>query len=255
MDHVILLGDSLTQQGYSDGWVSRMSDYYIRRARVINSGLSGYNTRWMRTVLADPTQRECVLPSYATEPLFVVFMMGGNDCAKNPRYGIPLDEFEENMRVIVSDLLANVRPRAGLFIGTPSPPDEVACAAHYDVPRDDFSFAGASTYCAAVRRIVDEFTAAGAPVALIDVQRSFLLYGRGGPLPAGEPAYEEGDSAPWKSLVCEDGLHFNERGGALMFATVLEAMRRSPWAAQLEPESVPMPVPGWKDCVGQPRHV
>jgi hypothetical protein len=73
MEQVVLLGDSLTQEGFkAGGWAARLADAYVRRADVLNrvsvgeraseratsltprraeQGLSGYNSRWALDML------------------------------------------------------------------------------------------------------------------------------------------------------------------------------------------------------------
>ena len=50
---LILLGDSITEQGSSSihGWVNSLTIHYNRRVDVINRGLGGYNTHWGLAVL------------------------------------------------------------------------------------------------------------------------------------------------------------------------------------------------------------
>jgi lysophospholipase L1-like esterase len=49
---IILLGDSLTQQGYYDGgWGANIARIYQRHADVILRGYSGYTTRWILPLL------------------------------------------------------------------------------------------------------------------------------------------------------------------------------------------------------------
>lgn len=46
-----LIGDSLTQQGAnpeSSGWVALLQHKHVRSVDVINRGLSGYNTTYIR---------------------------------------------------------------------------------------------------------------------------------------------------------------------------------------------------------------
>ena len=44
---ILLIGDSLTQLGYSDSgkWVALLADLFQRKCDVINRGFSGYTTR------------------------------------------------------------------------------------------------------------------------------------------------------------------------------------------------------------------
>eukprot|EP00659_Diplonema_papillatum_P005521 gene5521-8400_t len=74
---IVLLGDSITQGGFSvGGWGARLAERYIRKADVINRGLSGYNTEWILEVLPD------LLSGVASrEKQLVAVFLGANDAA------------------------------------------------------------------------------------------------------------------------------------------------------------------------------
>ena len=100
----LLLGDSQTQLGWADsGWVSQLSDKFVRRLELINRGLSGYNTRMLLTVLPDILKHEDL-----KRVRVVTLMMGSNDASfpdKNPEQAVSLEEFGENMLKIITMLL------------------------------------------------------------------------------------------------------------------------------------------------------
>ena len=51
---VVLIGDSLTQQGGRvGGWVARLAEALERKCDVVNRGFSGYTTRTIRVGLQD----------------------------------------------------------------------------------------------------------------------------------------------------------------------------------------------------------
>lgn len=49
---ILLIGDSITQYSFSvGGWGARLADWYVRKADVVNRGLSGYNSSWALAAL------------------------------------------------------------------------------------------------------------------------------------------------------------------------------------------------------------
>ncbi len=73
---IILFGDSITQQGFSSGWVSLLSNAYTRRADVFNRGFSGYNTRHAVDLLPTVFGKEM-----NPNTLFVTVFFGANDAS------------------------------------------------------------------------------------------------------------------------------------------------------------------------------
>ena len=51
---VVLIGDSLTQQGgRAGGWVARIAEALERKCDVVNRGFSGYTTRTIRVCILE----------------------------------------------------------------------------------------------------------------------------------------------------------------------------------------------------------
>ena len=88
----MLLGDSLTQFGFSPGgWAGRLANRYQRRADVLNRGYSGYNTRW---ILEHVRRDTGVVPGGGATKLVTCFF-GANDASlpeHNLRQHVPLEE-------------------------------------------------------------------------------------------------------------------------------------------------------------------
>lgn len=103
---VLFFGDSITQHGFNvdiRGWVSQLANWWTRRVDILNRGFSGYNSRWGRLIVDDIVIQE--------KPDFVFVFFGAND-AVDPLVlqHVPLNEYEENMREIVSKI-----QQVGLF--------------------------------------------------------------------------------------------------------------------------------------------
>jgi len=116
----LLLGDSQTQLGFSEGgWVSLLSNAFIRKCDVINRGFSGYNTRMLLAVLPD------VLSQIDVKTVKVVCLMIGSNDASFPDTGseqaVPLEEFGENLLKIISLLLNKGFKKEAIVIISPPP--------------------------------------------------------------------------------------------------------------------------------------
>ncbi|CAD7947886.1 unnamed protein product [Amoebophrya sp. A120] len=131
---VYCLGDSLTQGGShnNEGWVTKLQRYFLRRADVVNRGLSGYNARWVRRFIEDMLEKDLGRPRSRfgndkeqkntehedpprpaadqhedAKPLFATLWLGANDACL-PEAGtqhVPLGEFAENLEFIAKLLL------------------------------------------------------------------------------------------------------------------------------------------------------
>lgn len=243
MESVLLLGDSMTQQGYCSGWVSIVSDALVRRAYVVNSGLRGYNTRWLLEVLRDPKLCESVIPAWVREPLFVTLMLGSNDSAEGGQ-NVPVPEFCENLRAIVEFVLSKVNPKGGVYVLTLPPVNQDIWNARNPERRRYYS--ATRLYRQATLQVLrDLSTQYPLRVFAVDTQAAFLRYG------AAEPSESEMDvydpHGPWTSLLVDDGLHINALGGQLLSSTLLSSVRRSPKGSRLLQNNEEVwAVPDWR---------
>jgi len=109
---ILLFGDSITEFGFGAngkiGWASLLSSAYSRRADVLSRGFSGYNTQHALSVLPsvlgisnnDATSSESKIPL-----LFCTIFFGANDASlPAARQHLPLEEYCENIRVIISTI-------------------------------------------------------------------------------------------------------------------------------------------------------
>ncbi|CAD2221524.1 GDSL-like Lipase/Acylhydrolase/GDSL-like Lipase/Acylhydrolase family, putative [Angomonas deanei] len=238
MRHIVVLGDSLTEQGYASGWVSQLSNAYIRRAGVINGGLSGYNSRWLKEALLTAELRQRWLPSSLLEetpPLFATLLIGSNDCASNEQH-VPLEEFKENIQAVVEFVLTTWKPVGGVFVVTLPPIMEEVWAATNGLNRT-------LKDCRAYRTATLEAVAGKEDVHVVDFHTVMLGYSREeGWDGSGEVPYDP--AAPYGALL-RDGLHLNEKGGALLFETLMQAVRSSPKAKKISEKKLSMLAPYW----------
>jgi len=235
-DEIFLFGDSITQQGFSSGWVALLSDAYIRRLRVVNNGLSGYNTRQALRVLP-----QLVPPPEKTRIRLLTLFFGANDARvpsddASPQH-IPLPEFRENVRKIVTHPAIQAHdPRIVLF--TPPPIIE----GMFEKLREQVGIHRTpgitASYANAVREVGKEL---GVPV--VDVWSAFIKrtgWKEGEPLP-GTPERQE---AVLPTLL-NDGLHLTPAGNLIVFDELMEVVTTN-WP-ELVPEKLSTPLPWWDD--------
>lgn len=113
---VLLFGDSITQQSFSEsGWGAGISNWYQRSADVVNRGFSGYNTRWAKQILPD------ILKSAPGPLLAVTLFFGANDAASDGQH-VPLEEYEANLQAMIENVKAGA-PNAAIIAITPATVD------------------------------------------------------------------------------------------------------------------------------------
>ena len=206
-EQILLVGDSLTQRGFDSkkGWVSKLASTYARRADVINRGYSGYNTKWVFDLM---TRKPNL---FVKKPTLVVVFLGANDAAVNHKreYAVSLDEYEKNMRAILS-MYKNV-PR---IVVTPPPIIEKDRVRHarettaFNTP--DRLYQHTEKYAAVAEKVGREMG-----VGVADAFDRFEKLG-GGDL----------------SEYFTDGLHFSERGEEVLFELVMETIKHTyPWVS------------------------
>ncbi|OWM77355.1 GDSL esterase/lipase At5g45920 [Punica granatum] len=126
---IYLFGDSITEESFGDsGWGATLAHHFSRTVDVVLRGYSGYNTRWALKVF------ERVFPPDAgagegDEPLAATVFFGANDACLPDRCSafqhVPLDEYKQNLRSLVSAFQKRW-PNALVLLITPPPIDEVA---------------------------------------------------------------------------------------------------------------------------------
>ncbi|KAJ2893223.1 isoamyl acetate-hydrolyzing esterase, partial [Coemansia aciculifera] len=116
LDTIVCIGDSLTQHGNDVskcGWVSQLSNAYIRRMDVVNRGFSGFTSRWVLPLMSE------VLSASQPKPRILTILLGSNDSLlpAHPRH-VPIDEFEANIRGMVATV-AELSPETKVILITP----------------------------------------------------------------------------------------------------------------------------------------
>ncbi|EFJ51849.1 hypothetical protein VOLCADRAFT_79531 [Volvox carteri f. nagariensis] len=236
---IILFGDSLTERSFDnpEGWGSSLASFYVRRADVVNRGMSGYNTRWAMETLPyvfGPTLTPGVpSPTAASERvMFATVFFGANDAARlegpshSARQHVPLDEYRSNLKEMVRYIKATGVEK--VVIITPPPVSDAGRKAAQiqkmgEQARDwplDRNFATSAQYSKAAADVAKEL---GVPC--LDL---FALL-------------QEEDR--WQERCLCDGLHLTPLGQEKL-GNQLRSLLRQEWP-DIRPIDLPTQFPAW----------
>ena len=233
---VVLFGDSLTQRGYyTDGWAAAVSNYYGRRADVLNRGYGGYNTRYGRHIVHAlfPDNLKSISISKEGKYLLATVWFGAND-ASTPdfRAHVPLPEFESNME----DIISHLQNYFHFVVALSLPPVHAPTRLAFQRVKFDDKATGdtkqsterAGEYSKVVQKVAQKFNA-----IFVDVHNLMLA---------------QGDNL-WPAFVGAgtpdgDGLHLSKKGEQFVSKHVIDAIEKNtlkiqdlpaefPWGSQL----------------------
>ncbi|EQC38188.1 hypothetical protein SDRG_04617 [Saprolegnia diclina VS20] len=131
---IVLIGDSITQQGAiasANGFVSLLCQDYVRKADILNRGCSGWTTRsWLPKL-------ELLRTEWAHRaPALVVIFLGANDAAlsdaRDAHQHVPLDEYLANLTTMV-DTLRGASPESRFLLITPAAIEDAKYASRSNV--------------------------------------------------------------------------------------------------------------------------
>ena len=119
--NILLIGDSLTQQGYSDSgkWVALVANLLQRKCDIINRGFSGYTTKSLKPFLPS-----LLTDNLASENAVTVLCLGANDSnikELNEAQHVPLQEYSKNLGDII-EILKKKEIRPSQILLVPPPP-------------------------------------------------------------------------------------------------------------------------------------
>ena len=122
--NILLIGDSLTQLGYSDSgcWVALLADFYQRKCDIINRGFSGYTTRSIKPYVSSLVTEDLVKDNAAT-----VIWLGANDSnvkELNEAQHVPLEEYKKNLKEIIQILVEKGIMASKILVVPPPPCNE-----------------------------------------------------------------------------------------------------------------------------------
>ena len=121
MKKILLIGDSLTQRGFdgSAGWTSLLANEYIRRCDIVNRGMSGYNSEWVRHILPHILNDMALFKE--DKMLFICVFLGANDAVLDgERQHVPIDRYLENMKWIIEEIKRKF-PQVPVILISPPP--------------------------------------------------------------------------------------------------------------------------------------
>ncbi|KAI8873524.1 SGNH hydrolase, partial [Ramicandelaber brevisporus] len=221
-DYAILLGDSITQMGFSvehGGWVAALSDYYQRRLNVLNRGSNGHTTRQAR--ITTPQYLPAAGSPEAAKTKLVTIFYGTNDATTEdcPQH-VPETEYRQNMYTIIRLVHERV-PDAKIIVITPGPIVETMLEAS---TRKD---ANAKRYGACIKQIVADIAAQG----IVDGESTLAVFDFNAAVK---------DDANVKNQLLEkyvtDGVHLSSEGNRVLFEGVKKTIETK-WP-QLSNESL-----------------
>ncbi|KAI9347180.1 SGNH hydrolase-type esterase domain-containing protein [Zopfochytrium polystomum] len=250
LDQIILFGDSITQHSFNveiGGWGARVAAAYARKLDVFNRGYSGFTSRWCKHILPETLQSTLPPPSAAAAAAasaappkiaLVTLFLGANDAVladANPRQHVPLAEYRENLKSMLSDIRRHA-PDAKAVLITPPPVDPSRWGPHCVAKGrpNDRSVEQTRAYRDAALEVYGELVAAdptGAERWLrpLDTWPLFL-----GP----ETAW----SADRCGQVLSDGLHLAFEGNRLLARALLDLVKTA-WPRELDPDRLQVRVP------------
>jgi lysophospholipase L1-like esterase len=218
---LLIIGDSNTQFGFGESnWLSLLSNLLQRRCDVINRGFSGYNTRFMKNITPK------ILSEFTAESICgVLVLLGLNDSARHEQLHVPLDEFKNNLKKILEDIL-NYGVDKVIVVTPPRVVDEkwsVECqklnnfdSHHHDQAVIDY-----------VSSVVDLSNELGLKcVDLNGLMRESTDY----------------------TKLFYDGLHFSAEGGKLLFDSLSPIMEE----LFIKDNKLPTNFPSWNEVVNEP---
>ncbi|KAL3671283.1 hypothetical protein V7S43_003215 [Phytophthora oleae] len=207
---ILLLGDSLTQEGTDpdlDGWVTQLQHTYTRSADVIVRGLYGYSTEiFVKHALPGLKKELAVWPE---PPAFVALWLGGNDSALLSGYEaalhVPIENYRANLETIVKAVQEEAPDAAILLITPPAVNDQARRDAWTDPEGQlDFSNDEVGEYARACTEV-----AGALEIPVLDFHTIM-----------NELNEQE------RSTCQYDGLHFNQKGNKLVIDQLLATIER-----------------------------
>ncbi|OXG10085.1 GDSL Lipase/Acylhydrolase family protein [Cryptococcus neoformans Ze90-1] len=243
-DAVMLFGDSLTQAWSAGSFAQRMSEFYLRRADVINRGFGGYNSEWaipvFEQVFATKKDRE---QGGIQQVKLITIWLGANDaCLPSSPQHVPLDKYKSNVKHIVN-LIRDPSspyhsPETKIVLISPPPIIEAAWIESRLEKWKSFGCEGPEPEQNRDAKVTKQYaegckevgTELGVPV--VDFWTAIV-----------EAAGGEKDEqlAPY----FYDGLHLTSEGYAVLFKAVSGLILAT--YPELNPETMPMRMPHWAD--------
>ena len=110
MNDILLIGDSLTEWNYENGWGKQMCEWYKNKANVVNCGYAGYNSQMIKNDIS-------MMTSKYSKPILCTIFLGTNDCY-NFYYWTSPDQYKRNIIQIIQHI-RNLNNNCVILLITP----------------------------------------------------------------------------------------------------------------------------------------
>ncbi|WVQ77818.1 hypothetical protein IAR50_007508 [Cryptococcus sp. DSM 104548] len=241
-DTLMLFGDSLTQ-ALSDGSFSqRMSEWYLRRADVVNRGFGGYTSEWaipvFEQVYATKDERE---QGKAQNVKLITIWLGANDaCLPGTPQHVPVAKYKSNLthliKLLTSPSSPYYSPETKIILVTPPP----VCTSKWLTSRiskwEFFGQEGEKPDQNRDQAVAKEYVEGCLAVAKEQGVEVVDLWGA-----IAKAAGGEGDEELDPYLY--DGVHLTPPAYAILFEEVKKVIVNK--FPELNPETMPMRMPHW----------
>mmetsp|Transcript_15966 Transcript_15966/g.26087 ORF Transcript_15966/g.26087 Transcript_15966/m.26087 type:complete len:238 (+) Transcript_15966:2452-3165(+) len=174
---------------------------YVRRADVLNRGFSGYNSRWAKEIL----------DRIGTDDLCLATVLLGANDAQDGAQNVPVEEYKENVRSIVSHFSGCGR----VLLITPPPVDAEKYLQVFLVPRAEQN--GTKKEDIVVDRSTDNVK------PYVD---ACMELGKELGVPVVDIFTPLRDSPDLGSYL-SDGLHFSEKGDGFVFDELMKVVEKA----------------------------
>lgn len=197
----LLFGDSITEFTYEpDQWClgPALQNVYARKMDIIQRGYIGYNSRWALHILPE------LLDGVGKVDLAYVFF-GTNDCMPSGQFAVPLEEYLDNMKKIVT--LMTARGIKVIVIGTSL------------IELDRWNELNPSENATGLIRNTESQKFFGDKLRELCKQENYVFVDL-------HKKFTELGGAEWKSLL-KDGLHFNSFGYKIFYDELLRVIKEN----------------------------
>ncbi|KAJ1393993.1 SGNH hydrolase-type esterase domain [Sesbania bispinosa] len=224
---IYLFGDSITENSFGvAGWGASLANHFCRTADVVLRGYAGYNTRWALKVL------DRIFPESqggdggaGNAPVAAVTVcFGANDACLPDRCSafehVPLDEYKQNLRSIVS-FFKKRWPTTHVLLITPPPIDEDARLRfpYVENPQGlpERTNEASGEYARACIAVAGE-----CEIPVIDIWTKMQQF------------------PDWKKDYLSDGLHLTQGGAQVFFEEVIRKLRDGGLCLESMPVDLPL---------------
>ncbi|KAL7269244.1 hypothetical protein RUND412_008103 [Rhizina undulata] len=233
---IILFGDSLTERSFNfsnHGSGAALATAYARRADVLNRGVGGYNTRWLKPFL------EHIVQNSPTKPLLFILLIGTNDSIlpSGPNH-VPLSEFHNNLLEMISLIRDSPGTSSAKILVLTPPPINVPLLTKCG--GKDRTYETTREYAREVLEVVKEAKKKEGPmVAGVDLFHAFEAAIEKQRAEMGRRK-REGEVEGWIEEWLVDGVHLGAKGYELMFQEIMAAVGKN-WK-EILPENLKLKV-------------